>query len=158
MTFKIQPLQGEQFAPLFDMDADALKRRGGCKITADECPGYPCRVSLADAEIGETVLLLNYAHLDVDSPFASKHAVYVRQGAPEAQLAPGEVPEMIATRLISVRVFDAAGFMRAADVVDGREADAAIETFLTDPQIEFVDLHFAKQGCFAARAGRAASG
>jgi hypothetical protein len=36
--------------------------------------GFPCRVSLVDAEIGESVLLVNYEHLPAASPYRMRYA------------------------------------------------------------------------------------
>ena len=41
---------------------------------ADRKPGFPCRVSLVDAEIGESVLLVNYEHLPAASPYRMRYA------------------------------------------------------------------------------------
>jgi hypothetical protein len=38
-------------------------------MTVDEFPGFPCRVSLQDAEIGEEVILLPYQHHKTNSPY-----------------------------------------------------------------------------------------
>ena len=57
MNFRITPLDVRRFRHLFGQDADALARAGVKRMVADAKPGYPCRVSLEDAEIGESVLL-----------------------------------------------------------------------------------------------------
>lgn len=154
MTFQIHALGHKPFESLFELSDEALRERGACKVTADACPGFPCRVSLEDAGVGETLILLNYDHLDVASPYASKHAIYVRLGVKEAQPLPGEVPAVLSSRLLSVRGFDDKGFMKDADVVDGLKLSEKLEAMFSNPTIKFVDIHNAKQGCFAARADR----
>lgn len=69
--------------------------------------------------------------------------------------APGEVPEAIQRRLISARVFDAAGDLIASDVIPGKEAGAGVEEAFNDPRAKEVHLHYARPGCFAAKAVRA---
>ncbi len=155
MTFRILALDPTPFAPLFALDDAALAARGAVRRTATTKPGFPCRVSLADAEIGETLILTGYEHLPVDSPYRSRHAIYVREGAVAADLPPDAVPEVIARRLISWRAFDGAGMMTACDVVDGGEVGGALATAFADPAVVHVDLHNARPGCFAARAVRA---
>lgn len=155
MTFQIQALPRAPFAALFPLDDAALAARHIRRVTADAAPGYPCRIGLRDAEIGETLLLLNYRHLDVASPYTATHAIYVSETAEQAQPAPGEVPDVLARRLLSVRGFDAGGYMVEADITPGTELAEALDALLAHPKIAFVDIHNAKRGCFAARARRA---
>jgi hypothetical protein len=98
-----------------------LATRQAVRVTADRHPGFPCRVSLRDARAGETLLLLNYEHLPVATPYRSRHAIYVRENAAEARLEVDEIPEVLRTRLLSLRSFDDAGMMIDADVVQGRD-------------------------------------
>jgi Protein of unknown function (DUF1203) len=154
MTFQIVALSEASFLPLFDMSDEDLAARGAIRRVADHSPGFPCRVSLRDAEPGETVLLANFEHLPVASPFRSRYAVYVRRGAVEARLAPGEVPAMLRSRLLSVRAFDDAGMLVDADVVDGREVEAAIERLFRANEASYLHVHFARPGCYAARVER----
>jgi hypothetical protein len=154
MTFQIHALAHEPFQFLFGLSDEDLERQGARRVTADAHPGFPCRVSLEDAQIGDTLMLLNYTHLEVGSPYASKHAIYVRQNVEQAHPLPGEVPASLSSRLLSVRGFDEGGFMKDADVVDGQRLSGKLEDLFCDTAIEFVDIHNAKQGCFAARATR----
>ena len=124
------------------------------EITVDASPGYPCRVSLEDAQIGERVTLFHHCHLPANSPFRASHAIYVRHGAEEAKLAPGEVPDMLRSRMISLRAFDEASMMRDATLVEGKSLETALTDVFTDPEIAFVHLHFAAPGCFAAHVSR----
>ncbi len=155
MTFQISPLKRAAFAPLFDLSDAALRARGAVRRIADSKPGFPCRISLQDAEPGEAVILVHYEHQTADSPFRSAHAVYVRPNAAEAALQPGEVPKMLRLRPLSLRAFDAQGMMTGADLADGRAVEGVIETLLADPQAAYLHAHFAKPGCYAARIDRA---
>ena len=155
MSFGITALDTAEFAPLFELSDSALAARQIVRRVADEKPGFPCRVSLADAETGETLLLLNYEHLPAQSPYRAAHAIYVRAGAATAVLDPGAVPEVIVRRTISVRAFDADGMMTDAAVIAGTDVGAAIDRLFGDPAVAHVDLHNAAPGCFAARAVRA---
>ncbi len=155
MTFQIHPLPRAQFAPLFALSVADLALRHIRRVTADTCPGFPCRVSLEDATPGEDVLLLNHQHLDGPGPYAASHAIYVRTTAPEARIAPGIVPHVLASRLLSVRAFDADQMMMTADVVAGTDLAPALDAMFADPRNAFVHIHNAKQGCYAARATRA---
>lgn len=155
MTFQITALDPSPFAPLFDMDDGELRARGARRVIADASPGFPCRVSLADAEPGETLILVNHRHLEGDTPYAAAHAVFVRQGAVRATPAPGEVPLVLRCRLLSVRAYDGDRMMIDADVIEGADLAAHLDTLFARPGVAFVHLHNARPGCFAAAAIRA---
>ena len=154
MSFQVSGLPGAQFAPLFGSSDAELARRNIVRRTADTSPGFPCRVSLVDAAPGETLLLLNFEHLSVASPYRSRYAIYVREYAEDAQVDAGVVPEVLRRRLLSVRAFDNHGMMLDADVVDGRVVEDAFKRMLERKDVEYLHVHNAKPGCFAARVDR----
>jgi hypothetical protein len=150
MTFQIVALSESSFAPLFDLSDEELAARGAARRIADRSPGFPCRVSLRDAEPGETVVLANFEHLPVASPFRSRYAVYVRRGAVQARLAPREVPVMLRSRLLSVRAFDDAGLLVDAEVVEGPQIEEVIARLFSAKEASYLHVHFARPGCYAA--------
>jgi hypothetical protein len=156
MNFQISPLKADSFRHLFGQDDEALSNLGVQRFQVDEKPGYPCRISLVDADPGETVLLLNYEHLPVDSPYRSAHAIFVREWAEEARLDVNEVPEQLRHRLISARAFDARGMMIGAEISEGTSIESAIARLFEDPATDFLHLHNAARGCYAAEVRRAA--
>ena len=151
MTFQITGLAAETFAHVPSLTVAELAVHNIQKIVADVSPGFPCRVSLQDAAIGETLYLLNHTYHDEATPYRGSHAIFVREGAAEYVPAKGEVPEVLARRLISIRGFNAAHDMVAADVVKGAELGAAIPSILASEGVAYLHLHNAKPGCFAAR-------
>ena len=155
MSFRIHALPAETYACLSGLDEAALNARLVRRQVVDKQPGYPCRVSLEDARPGETVYLVHHVHQDAETPFRASHAIYVREGVPAACPAPGEVPQMIRQRIMSLRAFDAAGMMTDADVTPGDAVAERLESLFSDPRTEEIHLHFAKQGCFVARVSRA---
>jgi hypothetical protein len=155
MNFRITGLPMAPFAALFELTDAELASQHARRVIADRCPGFPCRVSLADATVGETLLLVNYEHLPVASPYRSTYAIYVRQNAHEAQLPVNQIPAVLATRLLSVRAFDEAGMLIDADLVPGTALAGAIKRLLSNRSSDFLHLHNAKPGCFAARVDRA---
>jgi hypothetical protein len=155
MSFQISGLPLARFASLFSMSDEALAAFQIVRRIADRKPGFPCRVSLRDAEPGERVLLLNYSHQPAGTPYRANHAIFVREAATEAVPQQGEVPEVIRLRLLSVRAFDAADMMVDADVVHGREVEPVIERMFADDRVAYLHLHNAKPGCYAARVDRA---
>ena len=154
MDFRIRGLDPAAFAPLFAMTDAELARRRALRRVADEKPGFPCRVSLADAETGAAVLLLNYEHLPVDSPYRASHAIYVSEGATRFD-GVNIVPPALRARYLAVRAFDAAGMMVDADTVQGTEVEGLVERFLSRRDVDYLHAHFARRGCFAARIDRA---
>jgi hypothetical protein len=155
MSFQISGLPGAPFAPLFSLADAELARRNIVRRTADSSPGFPCRVSLVDAEPGETLLLLNFEHLAVATPYRSRHAIYVREYAEDARVAVDVVPEVLRRRLLSLRAFDGQGMLLDADIVDGREIEGLIERMFELREAQYVHVHNAKPGCYAARVDRA---
>jgi hypothetical protein len=155
MDFRITGLPVAQFAPLFGLAKPELAAQGVIRCIANRCPGFPCRVSLRDTPVGESVLLLNYEHLSVGGPYRSRHAIYVREYAGESRPPVNQLPDVLRIRLMSVRAFDNGGLMVDADVVEGTSVDQVISRYLDNPQVDYLHLHNAKQGCFAARADRA---
>lgn len=155
MSFQIKGLSAETFAPLFKLTDTELAARAAVRVTADGHSGFPCRVSLCEAQAGETLMLLNYEHLSIASPYRSRHAIYVRENAVEAQLEVDEVPEVLRTRLLSLRAFDCAGMMIDADVMQGCDVAVAIDRMFDSLRVQYLHVHNAKPGCFAARVARA---
>lgn len=154
MTFRVVPLAAEQFKDLNGLSDEALALRGIVSCVADRQPGYPCRVSLRDAGVGARMFLLNYEHQPVHSPYRSTHAIYVQQGATSWHPDVNTVPDVLRTRLLSVRAFNAAGIITDADVVDGHDAAACFERMLSDTDVAYLHVHNAKRGCYAARVDR----
>jgi hypothetical protein len=157
LDFRISGVPLAPFVALFGLSDQDLAARGALRRIADKTPGFPCRVSLQEAGVGEPVLLLNYEHLSVASPYRSRHAIYVREYAAECGLDINEVPDVIGRRLLSVRGFDGLGMMLEADVVEGTKVTPLMQRWLDNPCIDYLHLHNAKAGCFAARVDRARS-
>lgn len=154
-AFKISALPSERFRHLFGLSDEVLDAAGVVVRVADAKPGYPCRVTLRDAEPGTRMLLLNYEHQDAATPYRSRHAIFVCDGAEDVAPAPGEVPEQLRSRLLSVRAFSEGGMMVEADVLEGGAAAEAFTRLLGNPETAYLHVHFAKYGCYAARVDRA---
>ena len=155
MSFRITGLPAEDFAPLFDLSDAELAARGAVRRVADDrTPGYPCRVSLTDAQAGDELILVNYEHHPVASPYRMRFAVYVRRGE-ETFDAVNEVPEQLRGRTLAVRAFDADGMMAGWELVEGDQLEGAIARLLAEPRAVYLHVHFAAPGCYAARVERA---
>ena len=155
-SFRLVGLAAENFEPFFAMSDAELAALGARRVVADAPTGFPCRVSLVDADVGDELLLLPYEHLGTGSPYRASGPVYVRRGAPRAVLEPGAIPPYVTRRLMSVRAYDAGDMMVDADVCEGAQARDAIERMLGDEAVSFIHLHNAKRGCFSCRVERVA--
>lgn len=155
MSFRIQGLAPELFQHLFGLSKQALAAHGARRVVAQSQPGFPDRVELRDVAPGESLILLNYTHLDQDSPYRASHAIYVREGATERYDRVDEIPEVLRVRAISLRAFNAKHLMLDADLADGDGVRSTIERMLADPRVAYVHAHYAKPGCYAAQITRA---
>ena len=154
MSFQITALDHRPFARFFSMSDAELAENMATRRIATESPGFPCRVSLADAEIGDELLLINHTHQDGVSPYRASHAIFVRKGVEQARPAIGEVPDVLGRRMLSLRAFDKAAMIVGGDLVEGRSFAPALDKLLAVSGVSYVHIHYALFGCYAARADR----
>lgn len=151
MHFRIQGLPAEEFTPLFSMSDAELAEHGAVRRIADARErGYPCRVSLTDSKPGDELILVNYEHHAVASPYRMRFAVYVRPGEKQFD-AVDEVPQYLRGRTLAVRAFDDTGMMVGWKLVEGDQLEDAVAKLLAEPRAAYLHLHFAAPGCYAAR-------
>lgn len=154
MDYVISGLPLQAFQPLFALDDAALRARGVVRQVADSKPGFPCRITLQDAEPGESLLLLRWEHLDADTPYRASGPIFVRESALATAVVRNAIPQQQRSRLLSVRAYDAAGWMRDADVVEGTGLPELIARFFADAQVACLHVHNARRGCYACRVDR----
>jgi uncharacterized protein DUF1203 len=153
-SFQLIGLESEQFSHLSSLSSAELAALGIMRVTADASSGFPCRISLEDAEEGEELLLLPYEHQAASSPYRASGPIYVRVGAQQSTRAPGEIPPYVTRRQISVRAYDARHMMVGAEVCSGDTVATEIRRQFSDPQVSYIHLHNAKRGCFSCRVER----
>ena len=153
MSFRIRGLAAEPFQHLFALPDAALASRGAVRRVADVNSPYPCRISLTDAAPGDEVLLVNYEHHAVASPYRAAYAIYVRANE-RTYDARDEVPAQLRTRLLALRAYDAGAMLIAYDLFEGDQLEAGIERMLANPRAAYLHAHFARAGCYAARVDR----
>lgn len=154
MDYIVSGLPLAPFQPLFGLDEAALAAHGATRVVADAHPGFPCRVTLEDAAPGETLLLLNWRHLGGDTPYRADGPIFVRESARRTRVLRNRVPEQQRSRLLSVRAYDARGWMRDADVVDGGQLEALATRLFADHGVAYLHVHNARRGCYACRIDR----
>ena len=154
MTYRITGIDPAPYRHLYGLSDAELASQGIVRMIVSEKPGFPCRVSLTDREIGESVLLLNHVSHDVTGPYRASHAIFVAEGAEEAAEYIDEVPPVFGPRVLSLRAFDRDGMMADAMLTPAGEADAGIRRLFENPLIATIHAHNASRGCFAARIER----
>jgi hypothetical protein len=154
MTYSISGLCADDFAPLFALDDTELAARGAVRVTASVSFGFPCRVSLEDAPLGEQLILLHHTSHDVATPYRSAYAIYVREGAVRAGPFIDTTPPVFAGRPLALRGFDDGGMLRDAKLAAPDRADESIRALFDDRRVAYIDVHNAAHGCFAARVQR----
>jgi hypothetical protein len=153
MTYRITGIDPAPYRHLFGQSDEELARKAIVRMTVDS-PTFPCRVSLTDRAIGETVLLLNHVSHDVANPYRASHAIFVAEADQEAAEYVDEVPPVFEKRILSLRGFDKDGMMAEALLTQPGEADAGIRRLFANPDIETIHAHNATRGCFSARIER----
>lgn len=154
MSFRISGLSPEPFRHLSGAPDDVLARHNARRVFAREGDRLPDRVELRDARPGESLLLLNHVHQPAETPFRASHAIFVLEGATRACDMVDTVPESMRSRMLSLRAFDEAHMMVEAALVDGKDAEGAIERLFALPEVAYLQAHYALRGCYAARVER----
>jgi len=154
-SFKLIGIDPTPFEPLFQQSDRELLEMGAVRVMALKSPGFPCRISLEDARVGEELLLLPYLHQPAASPYRSSGPIFVRRNASQKALAAGEIPPYVTSRLISVRAYDAAHMMIAAAVCEGSDVATELERQFENADVAYIHLHNARQGCFSCQVIRA---
>jgi len=98
MNFRIRGLEAGQFSHLFGLSDAELAAQGAVRKIADS--PRPCRISLTDATPGDEVILVNYEHHAVASPYRMRFAIYVRKGEDTFD-AVGQVPDQLRRRTLA---------------------------------------------------------
>jgi len=150
MTYRITGLDPAPYRDLFALSDEELGEAGIVRMTVTEKPGFPCRISLTDREVGERVLLLNHVSHDVANPYRASHAIFVGEAALARAEFVDEVPPVFETRVLSFRAFDRAGMMVDAALAQPGKADAGIRTLFGNSAVETIHAHNATRGCYSA--------
>ena len=154
MTYRIKGLDPAPYRPLFGLTDAELAARGVVRMTVSKKPSFPCRISLTDRDVGESVLLLNHVSHDVAGPYRASHAIFVTEGEEQAAEYIDQVAPVFETRVLSLRGFDSDGMMAEALLTQPGEADTGIRKLFENPRIEVIHAHNAARGCFSARIER----
>jgi hypothetical protein len=147
-NFQIEALDASIFTSFLDKTDTELSTMGAKRLLVKEKPGTPCRISLADAEVGEEVILLPYEHHATHSPYQSSGPIFVRKNIEKARLGVNEIPLMLHHRLLSLRAYDADAMMIDATVVDGKDLAESLFLILDNVSVAYIHIHNARPGCY----------
>lgn len=154
MAYIIEGLSPQRFERFLGMTYSELAAHNAIRYAVTNKPGFPCRVTLEDADPGETAILINHFSREESTPFRASHAIFVRESAVAPARFEDDIPPVLLTRALSLRGFDAAGMMAdAITTVQGGTEEGLLKLF-EDPRIVEVDAHNVARGCFLARARR----
>ena len=154
MSFIIQGLHPALFGSVSNQMQATFNNAPVEHHEVTQSPGYPCRITLDDAKVGETVLLLSYEHQDAASPYAQSGPIFITEGVIDPATYVDEIPPALARRTLSLRAYDGAGSMVDAVIAEGALAKGEIERMFRDAAVIRIDAHNATRGCFAAHVFR----
>lgn len=123
-------------------------------VRADEPRGYPCRVCLRDAAVGDELLLFSHSPFPGPAPYRTLGPIFVHAAPCTPDADDGAVPEQLRVRLLSLRGMTQDLRIRASEVVEGTELEAAAARLFADPEVAALHVHFARNGCYACRVVR----
>jgi Protein of unknown function (DUF1203) len=150
MQFIIQGLDPCLFVLVFEQKQAVFNQAPVEAHTVTDCPGSPCRITLDDAQVGQTVWLLSYRHHDAATPYAQSGPIFVTDGVTEAARYEDEMPPALARRTLSLRAYNGNGAMVDAIIVEGHLAPPQIERMFDRGDVVRIDAHNGARGCFAA--------
>jgi len=153
INFKVSAIENN-YNHLFNLNEEELTAKGAVKMIANEKPGYPCRASLEDAEIGEEVILFPFQHHKTNSPYQSSGPIFVRKNAKSPNLGVNEIPKMLLHRLLSLRVYDKKGMMIDAKTIEGKTLKNEIEIILSNSLADYIQIHNSSPGCYNCQVNR----
>lgn len=156
-SFQFVGLDHTQFEHLFLLSDKQLREISVQRNFASSNPGFPCRISLEDAEVGDELLLLNHVHHLAASPYKASGPIFVRRGVKQRTLPVNTLPDYLAlpTRLTSARGYDAEGFLVEAEVCERADVANLIDQQFSNKLVSYIHLHNARRGCFTCQVNRA---
>jgi hypothetical protein len=128
---------------------------GAVAEAADDGP-FPVRCCLTDASADEGVLLVSLQPPCAGSPYMAASPVYIHSHRCGGYRADGAVPEVLRSRLLSLRGYDHGHMITGTEVVQGDQLEAAAERLLATAGTAYLFVHFAGPGCYACRIDAAA--
>ncbi len=152
--FIIEPLSNELKEQL-EQGTTELLGNPVTTVIADAKPGYPCRLSLEDAEPGEALYLFSHTPFSCANAYRETGPVFIRKNAKPAKLPINELPDVAYARSIIFRAYDSEGTILSASPAEAGDLSGTLGRLLDDKHVDFVHLRAVVSGCFLCKARRA---
>jgi len=151
-TFRILPLPTE----IAEAARHAVKSGASdhAIVSADSPGSSPCRHCLRWAQPGERVILFPYAAIPSGHPYSETGPIFVHADECQRYSATNEYPADFRNGRV-FRAYDAKYKIIDAQVMNGSEPEAVIESLFQNPDTAFVDVRSVTHGCFTFRVQRA---
>ncbi len=151
-TFRILPLPTEiAEAARHAVEAGASDH---AIVSADSPGSSPCRHCLRWAQPGERVILFSYAAIPSGHPYSETGPIFVHADQCQRYSATNEYPADFRNGRV-FRAYDAKYKIIDAQVMNGSEPEAVIESLFQNTATAFVDVRSVTHGCFTFRVQRA---
>ena len=151
-TFRILPLPTEiAEAARHAVEAAASDH---AIVSADSPASAPCRHCLRWAQPGERVILFSYAAIPSGHPYSETGPIFVHADQCQRYSATNEYPADFRNGRV-FRAYDAKYKIIDAQIMNGSEPEAVIESLFQNPDTAFVDVRSVTHGCFTFRVQRA---
>ena len=151
-TFRILPLPTE----IAEAARHAVKAGASDHaIVSVNSPGSsPCRHCLRWAQPGERVILFPYVAIPSGHPYSKTGPIFVHANECQRYSATNEYPADFRNGRV-FRAYDAKYKIIDAQIMNGSEPEAVIESLFQNPDTAFVDVRSVTHGCFTFRVQRA---
>ncbi len=151
-TFRILPLPTE----IAEAARHAVKAGASdhAIVNADSPGSSPCRHCLRWAQPGERVILFPYAPIPSGHPYSETGPIFVHADECQRYSATNEYPADFRNGRV-FRAYDAKYKIIDAQIMNGSEPEAVIESLFQNPDTAFVDVRSVTHGCFTFRVQRA---
>jgi hypothetical protein len=153
MSFVVVPIRPARLA---SMRRDCADDAGGRfePFVADE-DGAPLRCCLREARAGERLALVAYRPAGTAGAYREIGPVFVHADPCDGYVEPNTYPAGFRHRRQVFRAYDKAGRITDAVLVEGAQAEAAIERLLARPEVATVHSRNVLHGCFMFAIARA---
>ena len=119
-------------------------------ITVDTPQSSPCRHCLRWAQPGERVILFPYSAIPSGHPYSETGPIFVHANECPRYSATNEYPADFREGRV-FRAYDSNYNIIDAEIVNGSEPEAVIQTLFQNAETAFIDIRSVTRGCFTFR-------
>jgi len=152
MSFQVCAIPAAELDRIRDRGVDDMGNRLDPRPAGG---GEPLRCCLRDAAPRERIVLLGYRPSPLGGPYAETGPVFVHAAGCAGYRSPGAYPAAFRDRRQVLRAYGADGRIVGGELVDGVDAEAAIDRLLARPEVSRIDSRNVTYGCYMFRIQRA---